>query len=97
MASIPTRLTLPSRLYIPFSMGYRKSDDIDRNHGLSVTAPPTRTKSVLLRIDEELYNRLRQAAAQESRTLSAFLRAAALHRADATLMLNPRVPPGPPR
>ena len=78
-------------------MGYRKSDDIDRNHGLSVTEPPTRSKTIILRIDEELHGRLRQAAAQESRTLSAFLRAAALHRADRTLITNPRTAPGRPR
>ena len=84
-------------MYTISAWGYRKSDDIDRNHGFSVTAPPTRTRVVNLRIDDDLYRRLKMAAAQESRTLSAFLRAAAMHRADRTLVVNPRTPPGRPR
>ena len=78
-------------------MGYRKSDDIDRNHGFAVEAPATRDKLVTLRIDADLHRRLVEAAAHEDRTLSAFLRAAAMQRADRALMVNRRRPPGAKR
>ena len=74
------------------AMGYSKSDNTDR-----FTEPATRGRVVNLRIDEATYARLRMAAAQESRTLSAFLRIAATERADRTLMVAPRHPPGRPR
>ena len=69
---------------------------MDRHHGFAVDAPATRDKLVTLRIDPALHARLVQAAAHEDRTLSAFLRAAAMHRADSTLMVNRRRPPGAP-
>ena len=78
-------------------MGYRKSDDVDRNHGFAVDAPATRSKLVTLRIDPELLARLQDAAAHEDRTLSAFLRVAAIERADRALMLNRRTAPGAKR
>ena len=88
-------------------VGYFKSDDHDRNEaprrraieqtkpGRSVRfrfrRPPLRDRTISVRIDDELYQRIDQAAAHEGRTLSAFLRAAAMNRADLTLTL-PRRP-----
>ena len=75
-------------------MGYRKSDDIDRHHGFAGDAPATRSKMLTIRIDADLHRRLLEAAAVEDRTLSAFFRAAAMQRADHTLMIGRRRPPG---
>ena len=68
-------------------MGYRKSDDLDKQRGPRCTLldPPSRTKRVQLRVDPAEWERWTRAAKTEHRTVSEFIRVAVLYRADRTL------------